>query len=52
MQPGSALSQLGIDTSVAAAPDPATLPQAEQDAMGKCSTPLVRRFWIAKAAAS
>ena len=37
IQPGSALSQLGIDTSAATAPDLASLPQAEQDAVGKCS---------------
>ncbi len=37
MPPGSALRQLGIDFS-AAAPDPGTLPQAEQTAMDKCST--------------
>ena len=43
IQPGSALSQLGIDASVAAAPDPATLPQAEQDAIGKCSA-IVGKF--------
>jgi hypothetical protein len=36
-QPGSALSQLGIDTSGAGA-NPSSLPQAEQAAMGKCST--------------
>ena len=34
---GSALSSLGIDTNPAA-PDPANLPQAEQTAIGKCTT--------------
>ena len=34
---GSALSSLGIDTNPAA-PDPADLPQAEQTAIGKCTT--------------
>jgi hypothetical protein len=35
--PGSALSDLGIDTS-GAGTNPSSLPQAEQAAMGKCST--------------
>ncbi|MGH3174770.1 MAG: hypothetical protein ACRDPF_13015 [Streptosporangiaceae bacterium] len=34
---GSVLSSLGIDTNPAA-PDPADLPQAEQTAIGKCTT--------------
>lgn len=37
MQPGAALSQLGIGTGAASAPDPATLPQAERAAQQKCS---------------
>jgi hypothetical protein len=36
--PGSALTALGIDSSVAGASNPATLPQAEQTAINKCST--------------
>ena len=38
VQPGAALSQLGIGTGAASAPDPATLPPAERTALGKCST--------------
>jgi hypothetical protein len=37
LQPGSALSELGIDTS-GTGTDPGSLPQSEQAAMGKCST--------------
>ena len=36
-QPGAALSQLGIGTGAASAPDPATLPPAERTAQQKCS---------------
>jgi hypothetical protein len=45
LQPGSALSDLGIDTSEAGT-NPSSLPQAEQAAMGKCST-IVQDFTTA-----
>ena len=45
--PGSALSALGIDTSAVSNPNPATLPQAEQAATGKCAT-IVQDFTLAE----
>ena len=38
MLPGSVAGQLGIDLGAAGGQNPNTLPQAEQDAIGKCST--------------
>jgi hypothetical protein len=45
VQPGSALGELGIDTS-GTGMNPSSLPQAEQAAMGKCST-IVQDFTTA-----